>query len=1035
MTPERWRQITAVFHDALARAPVSRSAFLDRACASDSALRAEVDRLIEGHHEAGRFGDGLVRGRTASGTIGIPAEPAPAAAALRSIRALLWVTAAGVLATFAYAAWLLAATDGSPSFGWNGEWRDGRFMVAEIDPGGPAAGQLQRGDTIFSMNGIPLGRQSDLTLQRCSVSTGDTYAMAVERGGIVQEHRLSVAATPPSAGTLTMYAVSLVWCVTGLLIGFARPEGTLARLACLASLATGLVFLQVGVIRSGPLWQPLHAVLGYHFCSRFPTGLPPSRMWRWALVWMYVVGTPSAAAGLFQHATLLAAGPANAMHILGPREGLIELAGSLRPFSYTPAIIGMVLVLVHNYRRLTDEDQRRRVRWVVCGTTMALVPQVWWALLYTFEELTGQALLSRYSLFVNTFTVAIPLTVAYAVVKHRVLDIKVVVRLGLQYVLARRVLQTAIALPLLALAYTLISQRHLTIAEFVGNTRAYVFLLGAAATALRFRRPVQGWIDRRFFREEFDREQLLLGLLDDVGRVDSVAQLSRLVSDRLATALHPTAAYVWYSDAVERAVAASSDPSITPPDVPSSGSWLAWLEARGAVTECPLPADAGLSRSEARWFADRGISLVVPITDTDDRLVGALLLGEKKSEEPYGVGDRQLLTAIAKQAAVVRDNLRLRARVSDDARVRRDVLARLDGRMPDLLKECPTCGACFDGAVEHCERDGAALTLSLPVSRTVEGRYRLERVIGKGGMGAVYEARDLRLGRTVAVKIMLGRAFGQQDALRRFRREAQAAAHVNHPNIVGVYDFGSLEGEGAYLVMEYVHGMTLRSAIDRDRSMPPRVAAEWFGQILDGIAAAHACGIVHRDLKPENVMGRRDESGALTVKILDLGLVKFQTEARVSGVLTAQGVVMGTLGYMSPEQLLGSAVDHRTDLFALAVMLVEALTGERPFRGETYGEFLREVRHATYRLPESPPLPPALGTLLQRCLAAGADDRFPSAAALRGELLPVLRTASSTPDRSCVALSSESQARANHDAAAGEAEPETRNGLGRFRQA
>jgi hypothetical protein len=992
VTPERWRQITAVFHDALAREPASRSAFLDNACASDTGLRAEVDRLIEGHHEAGQFGEAAVGGLTASAAVDISSEPAPAAAAHRSIRAFLWVISAAVLATFAYAAWLLVATEGPPWFGWNGGRRAGRFIVAGVDPGGPAAGQLQRGDTIISMNGAPLGPPPDLNLRRRALSAGDTYALTIERAGILREHRLAVGVNPPSMDNVTMFAVSLVWCVVGLLIGFARPEGTLARLACLASLATGLVFLEVGVIRSGPLWQPLHVVLGYHFCCRFPTGAPPGRAWQWTLLGTYIAGAPMAAFGLLLHGAMLTAGPAAAAQLFAPLGGLPETSRMLAPLSYVPAVVGMFLVLPRNYRRLTDEDQRRRVRWVVFGSTIALVGQVWWALADVANRFAG-ASLPLYSLFVNSFTVAIPIAVAYAVVKHRVLDIKVVVRRGLQYLLARRVLQSAIALPILALTYTVISQRHLTIAEFVADTRAYLFFLGAAGLALRFRRPVQSWIDRRFFREEFDREQLLLGLLDDVGKVDSVAELSRLVNDRLATALHPSAAYVWYRDPAELAVAASSDPSITPPDVPSSGSWLAWLEARAAVTELPLPAAAGLSRGEARWFSERGISLVVPITDTADRLVGALLLGAKKSEEPYSVSDRQLLTAIARQAAVVRENVRLRARVSDDARVRHDVLARLDRGMPDLLKECPSCGACFHGAVEHCQRDGAALTLSLPVSRTIDGKYRLDQLIGKGGMGAVYEARDLRLDRTVAVKIMLGRAFGQQAALRRFRREARAAAHLNHPNIVAVYDFGSLEGEGAYLVMERVHGVTLRAAIEDQRPMPPKIAAEWFEQILDGIATAHAQGIVHRDLKPDNVMGSRDESGALAVKILDLGLAKFQTETRVSLTVTAQGVVMGTLGYMSPEQLLGNGVDHRTDLFAIAVMLVESLTGERPFRGETYAEFLRDVQQATYRLPHSPALPLALRELLRRCLAAGVDDRFPSAGALRDELIPMLRTA------------------------------------------
>jgi hypothetical protein len=157
------------------------------------------------------------------------------------------------------------------------------------------------------------------------------------------------------------------------------------------------------------------------------------------------------------------------------------------------------------------------------------------------------------------------------------------------------------------------------------------------------------------------------------------------------------------------------------------------------------------------------------------------------------------LNAVARQLAVNRENLRLRTRLSEEVRVRRDVLARLDDKLPDLLRECPACGACFSGEVETCAADGTALVLSLPITRTVDGRYRLDRLLGKGGMGAVYAARDLRLERDVAVKIMLSRAFGQPGALRRFRREARTAAGWS-PEHRHRLRRGLCRGEGAYIV-------------------------------------------------------------------------------------------------------------------------------------------------------------------------------------------------------------------------------------------
>jgi serine/threonine protein kinase len=275
------------------------------------------------------------------------------------------------------------------------------------------------------------------------------------------------------------------------------------------------------------------------------------------------------------------------------------------------------------------------------------------------------------------------------------------------------------------------------------------------------------------------------------------------------------------------------------------------------------------------------------------------------------------------------------------------------------------------------------------VSRVVDGKYRLDRLLGKGGMGAVYEARDLRLGRAVAVKCLLGRQFGQQGALRRFRREARAAARLNHRNVVAVYDYGVLEGEGAYLVMELVRGVTLRAELQRSGSLTAARTADWFEPLLDGVAAAHAEGMVHRDLKPENVIGT--DGDALEVRILDLGLVKLDPgESLSTDPLTAEGAVMGTLAYMAPEQLLGGDVDHRADVFAVGLMLVEALTGGYPFR-DLDGRRSRGLRSGSCRVSGVGSEASALAALLNRCLEVEPQVRPGSAAALKRELAPLLR--------------------------------------------
>jgi hypothetical protein len=983
MTPEQWRRISSLFHGALAQAPDLRKAFLDQACGADAGVRDEVERLLRAHQNAGAFGEMPLQpaGATASAlNIALSPEPpletvAQDAPASRSFVAVAWFLATLALVAFVYGAWLLVAT-GDFALGWEVQPRGRQWYVISVHKDGAAAGRLQLNDRLVSIDGVAPVPDAGIYFQLRTLAPGRTYEVVVERDGIRQTYSL-LAAAAPNASRLVWFAVSLTWCVVGLFVGFARPQSVLARLGCLAALATGLVYLQLGVIHGGPLWQPLHVVLGLHFLARFPTGEPTRGAFRWLLGLAYAIGALPAALGLLLNGSLRFAGPAQTIQLLYDFAPLFALRRPAALASFAVALVGMALVVPYNYRRLKDEDLRRRIRWVVYAALLAVAPLVWWAIVNALEQFAGAPGVSRFDLFANGMTVVVPIAMAYAVLKHRVLDIRVAIRRGVQYLLAQRALQVATVLPFLALTYIVVRNRSLTLTELVTQTGGYLFWLAFAALVLRFRAPIQRELDRRFFREEYDRERLMMRMLEESRRVESLYELSRLVSQTLIEAMHPARAYVWYRDPQELAITSSASPHLTPSDFPSSERWLSWLEQRDRATPLPIPAEAGLSQEDMHWLKQRGIDLIVPIADNDDRLIGALLLGEKKSEEPYSDGDSRFLGAVAKQTAMIRENLRLRARLTEEVRVRHDVLAKLDGTLPDLLKECPMCGACFSGAIDRCPVDQQFLTLSLPVARTIDARYRLDRLIGRGGMGAVYEAYDLKLDRVIAVKIMLSRAFGQPGALRRFRREARTAARLSHPNIVAVHDVGSLEGEGAYIVMERVQGQTLRSALERHGPMRPSVAAEWFAPMLNGIAAAHARGIVHRDLKPENVMGHRDESGVLAVKVLDLGLVKLRAEEQLlSGTMTAEGVIMGTPDYMAPEQLLGQPVDPRADIFAIGVMLLEALTGSRTTRGT--------------ELPAS--LAPGLRHVLRRCLAADPAERPATAQHLHTELSAALRS-------------------------------------------
>ncbi len=298
---------------------------------------------------------------------------------------------------------------------------------------------------------------------------------------------------------------------------------------------------------------------------------------------------------------------------------------------------------------------------------------------------------------------------------------------------------------------------------------------------------------------------------------------------------------------------------------------------------------------------------------------------------------------------------------------------------------------------------GAASSPSGDEDRSGEtlGRFKLLSRLGEGGMGVVYSAEDLRLGRTVALKILSPEAVLREDRRRRFLREARAASAVMHPNIAAIFEVGEEAGE-VFLAMERVAGQTLRAAL-RERATPFDVerALAIARDVATGLREAHAAGIVHRDLKPENVMITPDGQ----VKILDFGLAKRlapadsapppSREQGTGDLATTEGQIMGTAGYMSPEQALGEPVDTRTDLFSLGVLLYELLTQTRPFQGESR----MAVLVATHRDSPAPPsarnpaVPPGADAVVLRCLAKSREDRFQTAAEVIEAIDEVLRAA------------------------------------------
>jgi len=266
------------------------------------------------------------------------------------------------------------------------------------------------------------------------------------------------------------------------------------------------------------------------------------------------------------------------------------------------------------------------------------------------------------------------------------------------------------------------------------------------------------------------------------------------------------------------------------------------------------------------------------------------------------------------------------------------------------------------------------------VESTIEGRYQVITRIASGGMGEVYRAHDAVLARDVALKVLHPQLAGDRGFVDRFRREARAAAILNHPNVVGVYDWGSTDGT-YFMVMEYVQGTNLRTVLGEYARLEPGQVAEICLQVLAALDHAHGHGIVHRDVKPENILIARDG----TVKVADFGLARAYADSYVS---QAEGTVTGTVQYLAPEQILGEAADPRTDLYALGVVMFELLTGRPPFGGET--SLSIAYQHLSGRVPAPsaavPTASPALDGVVLHATEKERAERPPSARSMGEEI-------------------------------------------------
>lgn len=310
------------------------------------------------------------------------------------------------------------------------------------------------------------------------------------------------------------------------------------------------------------------------------------------------------------------------------------------------------------------------------------------------------------------------------------------------------------------------------------------------------------------------------------------------------------------------------------------------------------------------------------------------------------------------------------------------------------LKICPTCGASYDAAHLFCPRDSAPLRSAAEsgelVGSLIAGRYLISARIGGGGMGEVYRAQDVRLQRPVAIKVLHAFLSSDVDALARFSREAANCSKINSPYVVQVYDFGESEEGLAYIAMELVQGPNLKALLDAEAPFTPDRVARVVAQIASGLDAAHRldCPVVHRDLKPENVLVTQDFEGAETVKVADFGISKAMRDDAQQ--VTRTGFVAGTYEFMSPEQVTGSTVDQRSDVYTLGLIAFMMLTGKLPFPAETpeHSMLLRlnEAPQTLRAMRSEVHWYDAVQQAIDKALARDPNQRYDSAGAFAKEL-------------------------------------------------
>ncbi len=334
---------------------------------------------------------------------------------------------------------------------------------------------------------------------------------------------------------------------------------------------------------------------------------------------------------------------------------------------------------------------------------------------------------------------------------------------------------------------------------------------------------------------------------------------------------------------------------------------------------------------------------------------------------------------------------------------------KIDTNLGQSIRTCAECGLELVGENAVCACDNSLpsrLRAQAPakdpyIGELLNNTYQIQEVVGKGGMGCVYKARDVLMERTVAIKMLHAHLIQDQASIQRFQQEARAASAINHPNVITAYDFGISEAGQPFLIMDFLSGKSLSATIDDSNGLEYSRAIHIFAQTCDALHVAHTKGVIHRDLKPSNIMVVQNREDPDFVKIVDFGIAKLLPHSgKQSQNLTQTGELFGSPLYMSPEQFLGKALDERTDIYAMGCVMYESLIGRPPFSGEHVLETMhKHINEPPAKFSVARPdlkIPSKLEAIVMRALEKEPDARFQSMAELRDAILMTIEGAKDT---------------------------------------